>query len=34
LQKLAGNKSNVGEDQLRVMETVLAVSIGLALEDL
>ncbi len=34
LQKLAGNKSNVGEDQLRVMEPVLAVSIGLALEDL
>jgi type IV pilus assembly protein PilM len=33
LQKLSANKSNVGDDQLRVMEPVLAVSIGLALED-
>ncbi len=33
LQKLSANKSNVGDEQLRVMEPVLAVSIGLALED-
>ena len=33
LQKLSANKSNVGDDQLRVMEPVLAVAIGLALED-
>ncbi len=33
LQKLAGNKSNVPYEQLRVMEPVLAVSMGLALEE-
>lgn len=33
LQKLAANKSNVGDEQLRVMEPVLAIAIGLALED-
>ena len=33
LQKLAGNKSNVSEEQLEVMEPVLAVALGLALED-
>ena len=33
LQKLAGNKSNVPDEQLRVMEPVLAVSLGLALEE-
>lgn len=33
LQKLAGNKSNVPDEQLRVMEPVLAVSMGLALEE-
>lgn len=33
LQKLSANKSNVGDEQLRVMEPVLAVAIGLALED-
>ena len=33
LQKLAGNKSNVPEEQLRVMEPVLAVAMGLALEE-
>ena len=33
LQKLSANKSNVNDEQLRVMEPVLAVSIGLALED-
>ena len=32
-QKLAGNKSNVPDEQLRVMEPVLAVSLGLALEE-
>jgi type IV pilus assembly protein PilM len=33
LQKLSANKSNVGDEQLRVMEPVLAIAIGLALED-
>ena len=33
LQKLAANNSNVSEEQLEVMEPVLAVSLGLALED-
>ncbi|PLS83985.1 MAG: hypothetical protein CYG60_20215 [Actinobacteria bacterium] len=33
LQKLAANKSNVPDEQLRVMEPVLAVSLGLALEE-
>ncbi len=33
LQKLAGNKSNVPDEQLRVMEPVLAVAMGLALEE-
>lgn len=33
LQKLAANKSNVSEEQLEVMEPVLAVALGLALED-
>ena len=32
-QKLAGNKSNVPDEQLKVMEPVLAVSLGLALEE-
>lgn len=32
-QKLAGNKSNVPDEQLRIMEPVLAVSLGLALEE-
>jgi type IV pilus assembly protein PilM len=32
-QKLAGNKSNVPDEQLRVMEPVLAISLGLALEE-
>lgn len=31
LRKLAGNKSNVSDEQLRVMEPVLAVALGLAL---
>ena len=33
LQKLAGNKSNVPDEQLRVMAPVLAVALGLALEE-
>jgi len=33
LRKLAGNKSNVPDDQLRLMEPVLAVALGLALEE-
>jgi type IV pilus assembly protein PilM len=33
LRKLAGNKSNVADDQLRLMEPVLAVALGLALEE-
>ena len=33
LRKLAGNKSNVPDEQLRVMEPVLAVALGLALEE-
>ena len=33
LQKLVGNKSNVPDEQLRVMEPVLAVCMGLALEE-
>ncbi|MCA1687775.1 MAG: type IV pilus assembly protein PilM [Actinobacteria bacterium] len=33
LQKLSGNQSNVSDEQLRVMEPVLAVALGLALED-
>ena len=33
LQKLAGNRSNVPDEQLRVMEPVLAVALGLALEE-
>jgi type IV pilus assembly protein PilM len=33
LQKLIGNRSNVPDEQLRVMEPVLAVALGLALEE-
>ncbi len=33
LQKLAGNRSNVPDEQLRVMEPILAVALGLALEE-
>lgn len=33
LRKLAGNRSNVPDEQLRVMEPVLAVALGLALEE-
>ncbi len=33
LRKLAGNSSNVPDEQLRVMEPVLAVALGLALEE-
>ncbi len=33
LQKLGGNRSNVPDEQLRVMEPVLAVALGLALEE-
>jgi type IV pilus assembly protein PilM len=33
LRKLAGNKSNVPDEQLRVMEPVLAVALGLSLEE-
>jgi type IV pilus assembly protein PilM len=33
LSKLASNKSNVPDEQLRVMEPVLAVALGLALEE-
>jgi type IV pilus assembly protein PilM len=33
LRKLSGNKSNVSDDQLRLMEPVLAVALGLALEE-
>lgn len=33
LQKFASNKSNVQDEQLKVMESVLAVAIGLALEE-
>jgi type IV pilus assembly protein PilM len=33
LQKLASNRSNVPDEQLRVMEPVLAVALGLALEE-
>ena len=33
LQKLAANRSNVPDEQLRVMEPVLAVALGLAIED-
>jgi len=33
MQKLAGNRSNVPDEQLRVMEPVLAVALGLALEE-
>ena len=33
LRRLATNRSNVPDDQLRVMEPVLAVALGLALED-
>jgi type IV pilus assembly protein PilM len=32
-QKLSGNKSNVPDEQLRVMEPVLAVALGLSLEE-
>lgn len=32
LRKLSGNRSNISNEQLRVMEPVLAVSLGLALE--
>ena len=32
-QKLAGNRSNVPDEQLRVMEPVLAVALGLSLEE-
>ncbi len=33
LQKLSGNKSNVPDQQLRIMEPVLAVAVGLSLEE-
>jgi type IV pilus assembly protein PilM len=33
MQRLAGNRSNVPDEQLRVMEPVLAVALGLALEE-
>jgi hypothetical protein len=33
LQKLSANKSNVSDEQLRVMEPVLAVAVGLSLEE-
>lgn len=33
LQKLAANRSNVQDDQLRLMEPVLTVALGLAIED-
>ena len=33
LQKLAANRSNVSDEQLRVMEPVLAVALGLAIEE-
>lgn len=33
LQKIVANRSNVSDEQLRVMEPVLAISLGLALED-
>ena len=33
MQKLAGNRSNVPDEQLRVMEPVFAVALGLALEE-
>ena len=33
LQKLSGNRSNVPDEQLRVMEPVLAVALGLSLEE-
>ncbi len=32
LQKLSANKSNVNDDQVKIMEPVLAVALGLALE--
>jgi len=32
-QKLSGNRSNVPDEQLRVMEPVLAVALGLSLEE-
>lgn len=32
-QKISGNKSNVPDEQLRVMEPVLAVALGLSLEE-
>ena len=32
-QKLSGNRSNVSDEQLRVMEPVLAVALGLSLEE-
>lgn len=33
LRKLSGNKSNVPDEQLGMMEPVLAVALGLALEE-
>ena len=33
LQKLAANRSNVFDEQLRMMEPVLAVALGLAIEE-
>jgi type IV pilus assembly protein PilM len=33
LRKLAANRSNVPDEQLRMMEPVLAVALGLALEE-
>ena len=33
LQKLAANRSNVSDEQLRMMEPVLAVALGLAIEE-
>lgn len=33
IQKLAANRSNVSDEQLRVMEPVLAIALGLALEE-
>ncbi len=33
LQKLAANRSNVSDEQLRVMEPVIAIALGLAIEE-
>ncbi|MGF1471897.1 MAG: type IV pilus assembly protein PilM [Rubrobacteraceae bacterium] len=33
LQKLGANRSNVGDEQLKIMEPVLAIALGLAIEE-